>query len=78
MGPVDEQKQMFSLDCYFRQSWRDERLRYNSTRLKELPMNWQFLYKMWRPDTYIGEVIVTEEIERMRESLVNCLKLYIC
>lgn len=54
MGNVDEQKQTFSLDCYFRQFWRDTRLKYNSTsRLDELPMNWQFLYKIWRPDTYI-------------------------
>ena len=35
------------------QSWRDDRLKYNSTRLTELAMNWQFLYKIWRPDTYI-------------------------
>ncbi len=28
MGPVDERRQEFSLDCYFRQYWRDERLRY--------------------------------------------------
>ena len=53
MGPVDEHKQVFTLDCYFRQYWTDPRLRYNSTRLKELSMNWQFLNKIWRPDTYI-------------------------
>lgn len=53
MGPVDEHKQVFTLDCYFRQKWTDPRLRYNSTRLKELSMNWQFLDKIWRPDTYI-------------------------
>ena len=54
MGPVDEQSQVFSLDCYFRQFWTDDRLKYNnSARLKELSMNWQFLNKIWRPDTYI-------------------------
>ncbi len=53
VGPVDEQRQIFSLDCYFRQYWTDPRLKYNSTRLKELPMNWAFLTKIWRPDTYI-------------------------
>lgn len=52
MGPVDEQKQIFSMDCYFRQYWTDFRLRYNNTRLRELPMNWQFLNKIWRPDTF--------------------------
>ena len=53
MGPVDEKKEVISLDCYFRQFWKDERLRYNSTGFKELPMNWQFLHMIWRPDTYI-------------------------
>ena len=31
MGPVDETRQAFSLDCYFRQTWVDPRLRYNAT-----------------------------------------------
>ncbi len=31
LGPVDENKQTFSLDCYFRQYWVDERLKYNAT-----------------------------------------------
>ena len=55
MGPVDETKQVFSLDCYFRQYWTDPRLRYNSTHgsLTELPMNWAFLTTIWRPDTVI-------------------------
>ena len=53
MGPVDENSQTFKLDCYFRQFWVDFRLRFNSTGLNELPMNWQFLTKIWRPDTII-------------------------
>ena len=31
MGPVDENRQAFNLDCYFRQSWVDKRLQYNAT-----------------------------------------------
>ena len=27
MGPVDENREAYSLDCYFRQSWLDRRLR---------------------------------------------------
>ena len=53
MGPVDETRQMFTFDCYFRQFWTDPRLMFNSTsHVSELPMNWQFLPKIWRPDTY--------------------------
>lgn len=36
-----------------RQFWYDFRLKYNNTHLNELPMNWQFLTKIWRPDTVI-------------------------
>ena len=28
MGPVDEMNEVYSLDCYFRQTWMDKRLRY--------------------------------------------------
>ena len=53
MGPVDEMSQTIQLDCYFRQFWEDKRLKFNGTKLTELPMNWQFLTKIWRPDTVI-------------------------
>lgn len=54
MGPVDEQSQTFALDCYFRQFWTDSRLKFNSTTsLEELAMNWAFLNRIWRPDTFI-------------------------
>jgi gamma-aminobutyric acid receptor subunit alpha len=41
MGPVDERRQEFTFDCYFRQYWTDTRLSFNSTVIQELPMNWQ-------------------------------------
>ncbi len=48
MGPVDENREVFSLDCYFRQSWVDPRLRFNSTAgITELALNWAFLAKIW-------------------------------
>ena len=53
MGPVDEVKQTFQLDCYFRQFWTDFRLKFNGSGYNELPMNWQFLDKIWKPDTVI-------------------------
>ena len=54
MGPVDETTQTFAFDCYFRQFWTDPRLKFNSTTsLDQLAMNWAFLNKIWRPDTFI-------------------------
>ena len=47
MGPIEEDTQRFSLDCYFRQSWRDERLGYNATGVDALALNWAFLEKIW-------------------------------
>lgn len=52
MGPVDENRRAFSLDCYFRQSWFDARLRYNASSVDELALNWAFLAKIWKPDTF--------------------------
>ena len=52
MGPVDENRHVFSLDCYFRQSWTDDRLKYNATGVTELALNWAFLAKIWVPDTF--------------------------
>ena len=68
MGPVDEMNEVYSLDCYFRQTWMDKRLRYtplpprslvprshcsyNTSGLQELALNWAFLAKIWVPDTF--------------------------
>ena len=30
IGPIDELKEVFSLDCYFRQTWFDSRLQFNT------------------------------------------------
>ena len=51
-GPVNEKKQDFFIDCYFRQSWKDNRLVFNNTEVDFLPMNWQFLNTIWKPDTF--------------------------
>ena len=52
MGPVDEGRMAYSLDCYFRQSWTDHRLAFNATGISALALNWAFLAKIWVPDTY--------------------------
>ncbi|XP_040582726.1 gamma-aminobutyric acid receptor subunit gamma-2 isoform X3 [Lepeophtheirus salmonis] len=53
MGPVDEKSQSYLVDAYFRQAWVDQRLSFNATSsVTELPLNWQILNKIWKPDTY--------------------------
>lgn len=42
------------MNCYFRQRWFDERLRFDATdQLEELMLSAKFLKDIWRPDTYI-------------------------
>jgi len=44
--------QWYAMDCYFRQKWYDSRLRFNLTGLDEFSMNWLFLERVWKPDTF--------------------------
>ena len=37
IGPIDELKEVFSIDCYFRQSWFDARLQFNSRYVSTSP-----------------------------------------
>ncbi|XP_043236483.1 gamma-aminobutyric acid receptor subunit alpha-6-like [Amphibalanus amphitrite] len=52
LGPISEKDEEFILDCYFRQIWFDKRLQFNSTDVDILSMNWLFLEKVWKPDTF--------------------------
>ena len=56
MGPVDETRQVFSLDCYFRQYWRDSRLSFkglkknaNNLVINQLSLDVAMLEKIWKP-----------------------------
>ncbi|KAL7030184.1 hypothetical protein ACKWTF_006564 [Chironomus riparius] len=51
MGPVSEKAMDYSMDCYFRQYWRDKRLSFKSP-FKELSLSIKMLERMWKPDTY--------------------------
>uniref|UniRef100_A0A914WU10 Uncharacterized protein n=1 Tax=Plectus sambesii TaxID=2011161 RepID=A0A914WU10_9BILA len=54
MGPISEQKMEFSLDCYFRQKWLDERLAFTPIGSRNsFPVSSKMLRDIWRPDTYI-------------------------
>ncbi|XP_065337141.1 gamma-aminobutyric acid receptor subunit alpha-1-like isoform X3 [Cloeon dipterum] len=52
IGPVSETDEWYAMDCYFRQKWFDSRLRFNLTGLDEFSMNWLFLERVWKPDTF--------------------------
>lgn len=51
MGPVSELDMDYSMDCYFRQYWRDKRLSFQGP-IKSLSLSIKMLDKIWRPDTY--------------------------
>ncbi|XP_059080486.1 uncharacterized protein LOC131878512 [Tigriopus californicus] len=59
MGPISEEAMDYSMDCYFRQYWRDERLSFtgvkknaHSLSINQLSLNVKMLEKIWKPDTY--------------------------
>ena len=56
MGPISEIDMTYSMDCYLRQSWVDERLafqgRNNTGEIEELALGIDLLRKIWKPDTY--------------------------
>jgi hypothetical protein len=51
MSKVSEVDSEFTFDCYFRQSWSDPRLAYN-TGPEFIIINIVKLYKIWTPFTY--------------------------
>ncbi|XP_028968513.1 gamma-aminobutyric acid receptor alpha-like [Galendromus occidentalis] len=58
MGPISELDMEYSMDCYFRQKWKDERLRFRrfaTETMKEvsnISLSIKMLDKIWKPDTY--------------------------
>ncbi|KAL0839443.1 hypothetical protein ABMA28_016158 [Loxostege sticticalis] len=51
MGPVSELDMDYSMDCYFRQYWRDTRLSFRGP-IRSLSLSIKMLERIWRPDTY--------------------------
>ena len=39
------------MDCYLRQEWRDDRLKFKGP-LKKLSLNIKMLEALWKPDTF--------------------------
>ncbi|CAJ0581075.1 unnamed protein product, partial [Mesorhabditis spiculigera] len=55
MGPISELTDTYSFDCYFRQTWRDERLQFefgHGQTGRTLSLAMSMLDKIWKPDTY--------------------------
>ncbi|XP_050504106.1 gamma-aminobutyric acid receptor alpha-like [Diabrotica virgifera virgifera] len=52
MGPISEIDMTYSMDCYFRQSWRDKRLSFFSHTNYTLALSISMLAKIWKPDTF--------------------------
>lgn len=51
MGPVSELDMDYSMDCYFRQYWRDKRLSFHGP-INSLSLSIKMVERIWRPDTY--------------------------
>ncbi|KFM66546.1 Gamma-aminobutyric acid receptor alpha-like protein, partial [Stegodyphus mimosarum] len=73
-GPISETEMIYSMDCYFRQTWYDKRLRFHAHK-DVLSMDWKFLQKVWIPDTfflngkssYLHKVTVPNKFIRLRK-----------
>ncbi|XP_053329757.1 gamma-aminobutyric acid receptor subunit alpha-3-like [Spea bombifrons] len=50
-GPVSDTDMEYTVDVFFRQSWLDERLKFNGP-MKTLPLNNLLASKIWTPDTF--------------------------
>ena len=44
--------QSYSMQVYFRQRWRDDRLQYNMTNVTQFTLSNRFMNHIWKPPTY--------------------------
>ncbi|XP_054569164.1 gamma-aminobutyric acid receptor subunit alpha-5 [Eptesicus fuscus] len=51
IGPVSDKKMEYTIDIFFRQSWKDERLKFKGP-VRRLSLNNLLASKIWTPDTY--------------------------
>ncbi|XP_077516687.1 gamma-aminobutyric acid receptor subunit alpha-2-like [Amblyomma americanum] len=51
MGPISELDMEYSMDCYFRQRWTDQRLKFNGT-INPISLHIKMLERIWKPDTF--------------------------
>lgn len=49
---ITESAMTYSLQCYLRQSWHDERLKFDLPNVTEVTLSNTFLKDIWKPNTY--------------------------
>ncbi|XP_048773354.2 gamma-aminobutyric acid receptor alpha-like [Ostrea edulis] len=52
IGPITESEMTYLLQCYLRQSWHDERLKFDLPNVTEVTLSNTFLKDIWKPNTY--------------------------
>ncbi|KAL4230473.1 hypothetical protein ACF0H5_010855 [Mactra antiquata] len=52
IGQISESNMDYSFQCYFRQRWTDERLKFDIRNITEVTLNNLFLSNIWKPNTY--------------------------
>uniref|UniRef100_A0A0K0FLD4 Gamma-aminobutyric acid receptor alpha-like n=1 Tax=Strongyloides venezuelensis TaxID=75913 RepID=A0A0K0FLD4_STRVS len=51
MGPISEMTDTYEFNCYFRQTWKDKRLKFSNSQYKTLSLASSMLDKIWIPNT---------------------------
>ncbi|CEF63706.1 Gamma-aminobutyric acid A receptor/Glycine receptor alpha family and Neurotransmitter-gated ion-channel transmembrane domain and Neurotransmitter-gated ion-channel family and Neurotransmitter-gated ion-channel ligand-binding domain-containing protein [Strongyloides ratti] len=51
MGPISEMTDNYEFNCYFRQTWKDKRLKFSNLQYKTLSLASSMLDKIWIPKT---------------------------
>ncbi|BFZ24316.1 hypothetical protein BsWGS_27355 [Bradybaena similaris] len=52
MGPISENDMSYSMQVYFRQRWKDERLSFRLPNITRLTLSNKFINNIWKPNSY--------------------------
>jgi hypothetical protein len=58
LGPISNFEMTYTMDCYFRQEWKDPRLAFEAS-FSQISLSMKMLELIWKPDTYFlnGKVL---------------------
>ncbi|CAH1776596.1 unnamed protein product [Owenia fusiformis] len=51
MGPISDTDMAYQMDCYFRQTWTDSRLKFHGGDIHRLIVSIKMMEQLWKPDT---------------------------